>query len=181
MADDSISDDDKALFRAQMRGVKPLQKNTKRASSPDAKPAAKTAKPTASKHSTQINRHLSDYIQQSVCSETILSYATPGLTSKRLSEFKRGAIPYQARLDLHGLNIEESRLALIDFMNHQILCKHNCVLIIHGKGGHQGKPPVIKNQINRWLPQFVEVLAFHSAKAKDGGLGAVYVLLRRSK
>jgi len=55
------------------------------------------------------------------------------------------------------------------------------MLLIHGKGGYEGAPPVIKNLISRWLPQFDEILAFHSAKAKDGGHGAVYVLLKRNK
>lgn len=177
MTDDSISDEDKDLFRSQMRAVKPLQKNTKRASSPDPKPVEKKYNKAHGFIPSQIP--LSDYIKETVLSETILCYSTPEVPSKRLYELKNGLIPWQARLDLHGTTIEEARQALNDFIQIQTQNQHRCVLIIHGKGGHLGKPPVIKNQINRWLPQFEEVLAFHSAKPKDGGFGAVYVLLKK--
>lgn len=44
--------------------------------------------------------------------------------------------------------------------------------------GIQGAP-CNKNLLNRWLPQMNEVIAFHSALPKDGGSGAIYVLLKR--
>ncbi|HRY16587.1 MAG TPA: Smr/MutS family protein, partial [Candidatus Competibacteraceae bacterium] len=47
-----------------------------------------------------------------------------------------------------------------------------------GKGSrHRG--PILKQKVNHWLRQRDEVLAFCSARAIDGGTGAVYVLLRR--
>lgn len=179
MAKHPISEEDKALFRAQMREVKPLQTKTKRASSPDLKPLQVKSEQNHKVTSSPTNRHLSDFIQETINSETILSYSTPGLTNKRFNELKRGTIPWESKLDLHGLGVETARESLINFIQAQSQNGKRCLLIIHGKGGHQGKPPVIKNQINRWLPQFEEVMAFYSAKPKDGGLGAVYVLLKR--
>ncbi len=123
---------------------------------------------------------LSDFIQETVLSETVLSYADVSVRGPRFQALKSGSIRWEARLDLHGLTIEKARQELIQFLHHQSTNNHRCVLIIHGKGGHQGAPPVIKNQINRWLPQFPNVLAFHSAQAKDGGTGALYVLLKRN-
>jgi len=38
--------------------------------------------------------------------------------------------------------------------------------------------PVLKNDLNFWLRQHQEVQAFCSATQKDGGAGAVFVLLR---
>jgi DNA-nicking Smr family endonuclease len=69
--------------------------------------------------------------------------------------------------------------ALCQFITEAMHRQQRCVLIIHGKGGQQGTPPVIKNLVNRWLPQINEVLAFYSALPKDGGSGAVYVLLKK--
>ncbi|MFI4962969.1 MAG: Smr/MutS family protein [Legionellales bacterium] len=175
MTDDRISDEDKALFRAQMRAVKPLNKQSKRASSPDIKPSE--CKQTH-RIPEQTTYFLSDYIQETVHSETLLSYCTSSIPSMRFRSLRKGEIPWEARLDLHGLNIEQARLSLCDFINTQSHNNKRCVLIIHGKGGHQGQPPVIKNQVNRWLPQFEEVQAYHSAQAKDGGYGAMYVLLK---
>jgi DNA-nicking Smr family endonuclease len=54
------------------------------------------------------------------------------------------------------------------------------VLIIHGKGGYDGGPSLLKSQVNHWLKQMPEVLAYHSAVRQHGGLGAVYVLLKRN-
>ncbi len=55
-----------------------------------------------------------------------------------------------------------------------------CVRVIHGKGLRSGaRGPVLKLSVNRWLRQWDDVLAFVSAPARDGGTGALYVLLRR--
>lgn len=40
--------------------------------------------------------------------------------------------------------------------------------------------PVLKGKVNVWLRQKGEVMAFCTAIPRDGGTGAVYVLLRRS-
>ena len=73
-------------------------------------------------------------------------------------------------------------MALAAFLDR---CGHRgarCVHIIHGKGhGSSNQGPVLKNKVNAWLRQREEVLAFCSAQPKDGGTGAVYVLLRRKQ
>jgi DNA-nicking Smr family endonuclease len=94
---------------------------------------------------------------------------------------KNGEIPWEGRLDLHGFKADTARTSLCHFIQTQAQNNKRCLLIIHGKGGHQGAPPIVKNLINRWLPQLEEVLAFHSARPKDGGHGAVYVLLKTNK
>ncbi len=67
---------------------------------------------------------------------------------------------------------------LINFIRQEATSRHRCLLIIHGKGSHNGKAPVLKNLVRHWLPQFPQVLAFHSALTRDGGAGALYVLLK---
>lgn len=182
MADKFLSDEDKDLFREHMRGVKPLDKE-KTQKLPTAKPIA----PPRKKHPIPIVTpspitipHLSDFIQETVYSETILSYACPGVSHKRLNELRKGQIPWEARLDLHGMTTEEGRMSLSRFIEMQTQNHKRCLLIIHGKGGYKGAPPVIKNRVNRWLTQFDQVVAFHSAQPKDGGTGAIYVLLKKN-
>lgn len=194
MTDDSMSDEDKALFRAHMRSVKPLNEKTQRIKSqasaaPQKAPANRSRPPSsASQSSSQPTRplankeyFLSDFISDTVLSHTLLSYADSSITGKRFRELKNGLIPWEARLDLHGMKTEAARHTLCQFIQNQNQSNKRCLLIIHGKGGHEGAPPVIKNLINRWLPQFDEVLAFHSALPKDGGHGAVYVLLKKNR
>jgi DNA-nicking Smr family endonuclease len=195
MADDFMSDEDKALFREHMRTVKPLNKQTQRIKNPPSPLPTPCAGDTSQSYSKSLRQkanerqkpfakkeyYLSDFISEEVHSYTILSYALSSIPTKRFRALKNGQIPWEGRLDLHGLKADNARTFLSDFIQTEAQNNKRCVLIIHGKGGHQGAPPVIKNLVNRWLPQLDEVLAFHSAQAKDGGQGAVYVLLKRNK
>lgn len=189
MADDFMSDEDQALFREHMRQVKPLNEKTKRTKQKTSVAPELAQKPKIKRHPDLINKSalikkeyfLSDYINETVLSETVLSYHDSSMPSKRFRELKNGQILWEARLDLHGLKTDDAREALINFIQNQALNNKRCLLIIHGKGGYEGKPPIIKNLVNRWLSQFDEILAFHSALPKDGGHGAVYVLLKRNK
>ncbi|PJD96059.1 MAG: DNA mismatch repair protein MutS [Legionella sp.] len=180
MADDFLSDEDKALFRKHAADTKPLKKSPQIKTSPTIKPPPK---PRASLKSPTVqpakNYYLSDFIQENITSHAILSYAHPSFSPQRFKALKKGLIPWEARLDLHGLHAEAARDSLCHFIERQYQQQKRCLLIIHGKGGQTGSPPIIKNLVNRWLPQIDEVMAFHSALAKDGGLGAVYVYLKK--
>lgn len=122
---------------------------------------------------------LSDFVSDPVFSDTILSYSKPGVPTTRFHALKNGQIPWDGMLDLKGFKTEAARATLLQFIQNQTQVHERCVLIIHGKDSRQGVPPLIKNLINQWLPQIDEVFAFHSAQIKDGGLGAIYVLLKK--
>ena len=73
-----------------------------------------------------------------------------------------------------------SKEILVYYLQEAVQFEGCCIRIIHGKGLSSGKQKsVLKTYINHWLSEHERVLAFHSAKAKDGGTGAVYVLLKR--
>jgi DNA-nicking Smr family endonuclease len=181
--DDSLSEQDKALFREHMRCVKPLKASTPKthfkAPAPTHKP--QNRKPDPLLGSSKKDYFLSDYLTETVHTHTVLSYSHPNLPNKRFKSLRNGQIPWESRLDLHGMQADAARNALGHFIETQALHDKRCVLIIHGKGGQEGAPPIIKNLVNRWLPQIKEVLAVHSALPKDGGHGAVYVLLKRNR
>jgi DNA-nicking Smr family endonuclease len=179
MTDDSLSDEDKALFREHMREVHPLKGKGAKIKTIKPKPSARPPKKPPKELQTQQNHYLSDVLIDTVFSETILSYCRPSLPHKQFKELKNGRIRWGARLDLHGVHAEKASELLLQFIQTQRQAHIRCVLIIHGKGGHLGAPPILKNLINRWLPQIEEVLAFHSTLPKDGGNGAVYVLLKK--
>jgi DNA-nicking Smr family endonuclease len=172
---DFLNKEDKALFQQAMRDVSPLKKGKKTtscASPPKALPPKQTVE-----QETSHQVALSDYIATPVFAETILSYHRPYLPKKKFNDLSRGLIPWTASLDLHGLNTETARHALIRFIQSHA---NTCVLVIHGKGEYQrGQAPVLKNLVYRWLLQLDEVLGLHSARGRDGGNGAVYVLLRK--
>lgn len=111
-----------------------------------------------------------------------ISYARPGLDTGTVRKLRRGRFSVGAVLDLHGMTSAVARDALDDFVDQALRARTSCIRIIHGKGlrsGNQG--PVLKQQVNRWLRRKDEVLAFCSARPADGGTGAVYVLLKRTR
>lgn len=113
--------------------------------------------------------------------EDTLSYTAPGLQKNVLKKMRRGHFGLDAELDLHGLTSAEAKYELVRFLHFCEQDGCHCVRIIHGKGYRSEKNlPVLKNDLNLWLRQHQEVKAFCSTAQKDGGAGAVFVLLRLS-
>lgn len=178
VVDNSMPDEDKTLFHKAMAGVKPLTTQKKRAPIIKDKPARIRVQHPIKDHIPAPRVYLSDQYTDPVTPESVLSYASQGLPARRFKQLRSGQITYQARLDLHGLKPEQAKMILCDFIQQQCRCQHRCVLIIHGKGGHQGQAPVIKNLVYHWLKQLPQIAGFHSALGRDGGSGALYLLLR---
>ena len=180
MSNDNLSDEDKELFRQMMKAVKPLDKCTPLSSNKSSKTThVEHKKETIKRTSPQFD--LSNYYQEVVGSDTILSHCKQSIPRKRLIQLRNGQIPYEARLDLHGLRPDAARESLCHFIDQQMQRGHRCLLIIHGKGGRSGEAPILKNHVNHWLQQLPQVLAFHSTTPRDGGSGALYVLLERQR
>jgi len=99
-----------------------------------------------------------------------------------LARLKRGDFAVQGHLDLHGFGREDARPALERFLREAQRLGHSCVRVIHGRGTHsETEPSLMKREVTRWLSSkrlSRTVVAFASARWKDGGSGAVYVLLR---
>ena len=100
-----------------------------------------------------------------------------------LDDLRSGRFSVQAHLDLHGLNLQDARFVLEEFLLESVRAGFSCVRVIHGRGRHSHKHhPVLKENIQRWLctrRMSRRVIAYTSARRCDGGGGAVYVLLRK--
>jgi DNA-nicking Smr family endonuclease len=102
------------------------------------------------------------------------------LSARLLERLRRGEFAVEDELDLHGLTALEAREALRQFLTQALARRLACVRIVHGKGLRSGpRGPVLKHAVNVWLRRVAAVLAFASAPRRDGGTGAVYVLLAR--
>lgn len=176
----AVSDEDKALFSEMMKTVKPLKAATPRAPKPPIvkKISIRKAEPI---ETTKKEYYLSNYYTDVVNSNAELSYTNQAIPRKRLRELKNGEIRWEARIDLHGFRPDDAQRVLCEFIEQKYQAGNRCLLIIHGKGGRLGEEPVIKNHVNHWLKQLSHVLAFHSAIPRDGGTGALYVLLKRQR
>jgi DNA-nicking Smr family endonuclease len=108
-----------------------------------------------------------------------LSFRRPGVRDQTLRRLRRGRYPVEDELDLHGLSQAAARDQLAEFITSSRHAGLKCVRVVHGKGYRSGaRGPVLKIAVNTWLRRHADVLAFTSARAIDGGTGAVYVLLR---
>jgi len=95
---------------------------------------------------------------------------------------RRGMLPIDGRLDLHGLTAAQAQEKLVEFLRTMRSRNERCVLVIHGKGERTPGAGVLRGEISAWLSQGKareHVLAFTTARDDDGGEGAVYVALRR--
>ncbi len=174
---DDDAEDERALFRAAIRDVKPL--------TTPARVSADTPKPRPRAHFSRADRmQVLEEILHGSADEPDLTaadptlFARPGVPATTLRNLKRGQYQVQAELDLHGLNAAEAQQQLREFLLAAL--KHNarCLRIVHGKGLRSGpNGPVLRQLVNNTLRRTAQVLAFTSARQVDGGTGAVYVLL----
>ena len=105
-----------------------------------------------------------------------------GLDRTTRRKLSRGNLPVEARLDLHGHNAQQAETRLRAFIQQSVSLGHRCVLVITGKGV-RGEG-VLRRHVPFWLkqpPLGGVVLAISDATPKDGGAGAIYVMLRRKR
>jgi DNA-nicking Smr family endonuclease len=101
-----------------------------------------------------------------------------------IRKLRRGQYSIQAQLDLHGMTQVEALEALENFLSDCSRKNLLCVRIIHGKGNNSvGNQGVLRRRVPQWLGTrrlSRWIVAFTSATPKDGGIGATYVLLRKT-
>jgi len=173
---DDSEDDDSDLFRQMMKGTRPLQSDTRMPENTrhSTRPQKRQTKPPAAS--------VPLYLDTRIDINKTLFYHRGGLQHAVIKHLKRGDIPYEARLDLHGQRLEKAQHSLQQFIDRSCEAGMHCVLIVHGRGvGSDDNKPLLKQAVNQWLPQIPDVLAFASAIPAHGGVGAVYVILRRRR
>lgn len=116
-------------------------------------------------------------------SDEFIEGAVQGFDERVMRKLRAGDFSTQAHVDLHGLTRDEAKGALEAFIQKSRSAGHRCVLVVTGRGLHsKDQVPVIKQGVQQWLTRgrlAKAVLAFCTSKPKDGGAGAIYVLLRR--
>ena len=168
--------DDGELFRSSIGKVKAINSNTV-VLKPDKKPRPiPVAKPL--EQIDPLQNSVDDSLE-TLYQEDRIAFTSPGLQKSVLKKLYKGYYDIEADIDLHGLTSREAFKQLISFLHHCLENGYRCVQMVHGKGYHSpDQQPVLKNNINLWLRQHQDVLAFCSAPSRAGGSGALYVLLR---
>ena len=174
----TITDAEHELFQTQMKDVKPLQVDRI-----EIYRDLENTRPYRDKtqyEQSEVSDTLSDVRETAqVSGEEFIFYSQNGLQYKTQKQLRQGKIPVDDHLDLHGLSIRESREELLEFINFAQKTHCRCIRLVHGKGYRaENGIPVLKNKINNWLRQHPDVIAFSSAQPRDGGTGAVYILIK---
>jgi DNA-nicking Smr family endonuclease len=168
---EAISADDATLFRETIGAVKPLPEQGRvLPQPPPRKPLRRKGPPPR-----DIPDTLSDFATDNAPDE----YLSNGLSRMTLRKLRRGDWPIADRLDLHGNNSDAARKLLQEFLFEAVQHELRCVLVIHGKGlNSRGGEAVLRKLARHWLTQHPRVLGYCDAPSKEGGSGAVLVLLK---
>jgi DNA-nicking Smr family endonuclease len=158
-----MSDDPDDLFLAEMSDVVPLKREpraARRGKGRDNRDSSLEQRRRAAVEGKQADRNI--LTEEGIAPLDpwfVLEFKRPGVQNGVFRKLKQGRYEAEARLDLH-------------------------VLIIHGKGENKAdreRSSILKGCTNHWLRELEIVQAFHSAQARHGGTGAVYVLLKKSE
>ncbi len=174
---------DREAFEAAMKGVTPLKWNEAPAFR-----APRLLDISPRDGEAEILRILEDFCRNGPVGpeqtrEYVEHFSDP-LGRLYIPDLRSGQFAVQAHLDLHGLTLERARRIVDLFVRESVNAGYSCVRIVHGRGRHseEGRP-LLKENVERWLRHRRMarwVIAYTSARAVDGGGGAVYVLLRPS-
>lgn len=186
-----MTDHDKSLFQQAMeelQGVTPLNDIKQSSQNTHQKPKLNSEKQRQvirKLRQRQLDRPEETFAKnyqvdsRAVGNFETLSYFQPGLRSQEIDKLKKGTFANQAELDLHGMTIEQAEKALERFISQCYSYQMRYIRVIHGKGyNSEDNFPVLKNLVNQLLRQIPVIVGFHSAPAKQGGSGAVNILLK---
>ncbi|HUP92096.1 MAG TPA: Smr/MutS family protein [Solimonas sp.] len=170
-------DEDGALFREAVRGVMPARSSEH--VTLDGRRLSTRPQQLEADERAVLRESLEDPDPDAIESGDVLLYRAPGVQDSVLRRLRRGQIRIERELDLHGHNRERAHVEVASFLAWCQDQDLRCVRIIHGKGNRSpNSGPVLKSLLDGWLRKRKSVLAFCSARPVDGGVGAVYVLLR---
>lgn len=165
---------DESLFEAAMRDVEALKRRDRAPAAAPPEPAPPSAETPA-----PMPRPASQPAQR-------LAPLAPGrsadVDTRTLDRLRRGQLRPEARLDLHGMTQDQAHRALVAFIPRARGNGLRCIIVITGKGSVTAGGGALRRAVPGWLnaPGLrPHVLAFAEAAPRDGGAGALYVLLRR--
>ena len=133
---DKVSEDDMQSFLDEVADVRPLI-TEKRVETTKAKPTPKPRLRQSDSDEDELSETniMSDPVDlRDAAVDDVLSYARAGIQQKVQKKLRRGELPIEEILDLHGYTTIEAKSAIQDFL-YECRRQHiRYILIIHGKG-----------------------------------------------
>jgi len=177
--DEDTQEEDSLLWKIVTRDVEPYErkKETRQTDSSQNKIKSAKKRDIESKIPETIDASKSFYTDKA-------QQKLPDIDRRTDEKLRRGQMKIDASLDLHGMTKNEALEALQSFLPSCYESGRRNLLVITGKGRSSERPGVLKEHVPQWLqemPLLQYVLQFHWARPKDGGDGALYILLRKKR
>ncbi|PMH41827.1 hypothetical protein BCU68_15360 [Vibrio sp. 10N.286.49.B3] len=163
-------DDDFALFKDAVQGVKKLSQDTI-VQPPKRNHKQKEITRTA-REASDTEFYFSDEFVPNLTDEGPMRYARDGVSKYEVKRLRRGVYVPDVYLDMHGMTQQEAKRELGAMIAHCVKEEIHCASVMHGIGKH-----ILKQKVPLWLAQHPDVMAFHQAPLEFGGNGALLVLL----
>jgi DNA-nicking Smr family endonuclease len=177
--------DDEELFRREMKGVRKIREFRKiHVAQHHATPLPK--KRDSEKEALTILEDISKGRRPIRLADTqeYVEWVNPLFSSAPIAtKLHEGYFAIQDALDLHGFTVDEAATHVDDFLRKSRLNGLRCIKIIHGRGLKSPQGPVLKDSLIGWLSGRYRknIIAFATARRCDGGLGALYLLLKEQR
>lgn len=100
------------------------------------------------------------------------------------ASLKKRKWPIDGRIDLHGMTQAAAHAALTRFIRAAARGGRRTLIVITGKGSTLAGGGVLRRMLPLWLEEESlrpHILAFTQAHPSDGGTGAFYIRLRKSR
>lgn len=173
---------DDADFFKEMADVRPIkQDNTVQHTSRHNVTLAQSLKRQAIENDVALDDNgLSIDFVQPVDPMDFITYKKDGVQEGVYKNLRLGKYAIDSRLTLKHLKFDDARLQIFQTIQECHKRGVRTLLIEHGVGKNSKPfPAFIKSYVNQWLTEMDPVIAFHTALRHHGGLGAVYVLLKK--
>ncbi|MBL8692062.1 MAG: Smr/MutS family protein [Rhodospirillaceae bacterium] len=176
--------EERALWAKAMVDAKPLKRRGRKTEAPSAEPAPPEV-PKKPKKTGRIPPLPPPPPPPAPLAKAPIEVAprlAPGIDKRTAERFRKGQREIEGRLDLHGMTQDAAWRRLVSTIERAHRDGKRALLVITGKGSSGGG--VLRTTVPRWLteaPLKPLVLAHAPAQPKDGGSGALYVLLRRKR
>ncbi len=197
-------DDDARLWESVARSVKPLARTGRlpEVAAPAPPAPEKPPPPADAKRNSKASSQSGDRVPVDISGLRIGAQArppasaalrpgglshgdAPGVDKRTATRFRRGLMPIDATLDLHGHTQASGRAALAGFLRAHRAAGRRCVLVVTGKGlKDDWSVGALRQALPGWLnaPDLRRlILAYSHAQPHHGGSGAVYILLKRER
>jgi len=198
-----LNKEEAALWDQVAKTMQPLQplKAAKISETKKSKPVSSKPKPTpsldlfdlkafeiGSKSQTALGQ---SFVTRRIGPKAPASKTTVQMDQKSFVKMRRGKLAPEARIDLHGMTLNQAHPALTQFILSSQRAGRRLVLVITGKGERVGPHPatsrergVLRRQVPQWLHAPAlrpAILQVDQAHISHGGEGAYYVYLKKRR